>query len=147
MNLSAILIGHGPWPLSLIYLSIMSYLYKDTFSLAYLFVWRCHRCPGDEFIVFILDVYSNVLSARLYFNNFLLTEREVCTEKYRSFLYRPRPEGEVCTKRSRSNIYLYISSKGGTHLVEENKKYQCIPSFPLKTIRRYLIIRTAMYRR
>ena len=24
-------------------------------------------------------------------------------------------------------------------LVEENKKYQCIPSFPLKTIRRYLI--------
>jgi hypothetical protein len=22
----------------------------------------------------------------------------------------------------------------GTHLVEENKKYQCIPSFPLKTV-------------
>ena len=28
----------------------------------------------------------------------------------------------------------------GTHLVDENKNYQCISSFPLKIILRYLII-------
>ena len=31
------------------------------------------------------------------------------------------------------------SQQHGTHLVDENKKYRCIHSFPLKTSRRYLI--------
>ena len=34
---------------------------------------------------------------------------------------------------------MHIGSVRGTHLVEENKKRKGIPSFPLKTIRRYFI--------
>jgi hypothetical protein len=34
---------------------------------------------------------------------------------------------------------------GNSHLVEENKNYQCVPSFPLKTIRRHLINKKLNY--
>ena len=106
--------------------------------------------------------------------NFLLTEREVRTEKYRieAFFVQTEPVGRGLYKKTdvqyftvhteqarliKSLLYgiyrhLYFkqtrnasfemrisSVNRGTHLVEENKKYQCIPSFPLKTIRRYLI--------
>jgi hypothetical protein len=50
--------------------------------------------------------------------NFLLTKREVCTEKYRTevFFVQTEPIGRGCTKRLRSDISLHVHT-------EVNKKF------------------------
>jgi hypothetical protein len=51
----------------------------------------------------------------LQITNFLLTEREVCTEKYRTevFFVQTEPVGRGLYKRLWSDISLYIPSKRG----------------------------------
>jgi hypothetical protein len=106
------------------------------------------------------------------FTNFVLTERQVCTEKNRTevFFVQTEPVGQGLHKKTevryfslrteRTRLiksllygiyrYLYLKQTWNAWFEMHNscvvhiwskktKKYQCIRSLPLKTIRRYLI--------